>query len=154
MKQSGRIQRSPPRGFTLIELIIAVIVVTVLLAVALPSFLDSIRKGRRSEAFTALSSIQQAQERWRSNRAGYGSLVDLGIAASSTPSGYYALSVSGASATSYTIVADGSGSSQSGDGACAILGMRVVAGTLSYASCAGCAAADLSYTATNACWAR
>ncbi len=138
----------------MVELFITLIVVSLLLVVAVPSFMDSIRKGRRSEAFSALSAIQQAQERWRSNRAGYGSLVDLGIAASSTPSGYYALSVSGASATGYTIVADGSGSGQSADGACAILGMRVVAGTISYASCASCAAADLSYTATNACWAR
>jgi type IV pilus assembly protein PilE len=154
MKQAGRFGRSPSKGFTLVELIITLIVVSVLLAVALPTFLDSIRKGRRSEAFTALSAIQQAQERWRSNRPTYGTLVELGIAASSRPSGYYALSVSGASATGYTIVADGSSSSQRGDGSCAILGMRVAAGALSYASCASCSVASLSYTATNACWAR
>lgn len=154
MKQPGRTRRSPPRGFTLVELIITLVVISVLLAVALPTFIDSIRKGRRSEAFTALSSIQQAQERWRGNRPNYGTLTELGIAASSAPSGYYALSVSGASATGYTIVADGSGSTQRGDGTCAILGMKVVAGTITYASCASCSVAGLSYTATNACWAR
>ncbi len=154
MKQSVRTGRSTPKGFTLVELVIAVIVIALLLAVALPTFLDSIRKGRRSEAFTALSNIQQAQERWRSNRPSYGTLVELGITASSRPSGYYTLSVSDANATGYTIVADGSAGSQRNDGACAILGMKVVAGTLSYASCASCSAASLSYTATNPCWAR
>ena len=65
------------RGFTLIELMIAVAVVSILVAVALPTFNDAIRKGRRSEAFAALSQVQQAQERWRSNNANYASNTQL-----------------------------------------------------------------------------
>ena len=34
----------------------------------LPSFMDSIRKGRRAEAVAALAQVQQAQERWRANK--------------------------------------------------------------------------------------
>ena len=65
------LRRRPRRGFTLIEAMIVVAVVAILAAVALPSFMDSIRKGRRSDAFAAISQVQQAQERWRANHASY-----------------------------------------------------------------------------------
>lgn len=55
------------RGFTLVELLIAVIVAGVLAAIALPSFMAQIRASRRAEAIATLSLIQQAQERWRAN---------------------------------------------------------------------------------------
>lgn len=42
------------RGFTLIEVMIAVVIVAILVAVALPAYQNSIRKSRRSEAFAAL----------------------------------------------------------------------------------------------------
>ncbi|MBK9136243.1 MAG: prepilin-type N-terminal cleavage/methylation domain-containing protein [Betaproteobacteria bacterium] len=54
------------RGFTTIELLIAIVILGILLAVALPSYQSSMRKSRRAEAFTALTSIQQGQERHRS----------------------------------------------------------------------------------------
>jgi type IV pilus assembly protein PilE len=55
------------RGFTLVELLIAVIVAGVLAAIALPSFMSQIRASRRADAIATLSLIQQAQERWRAN---------------------------------------------------------------------------------------
>ncbi|MBK7458565.1 MAG: prepilin-type N-terminal cleavage/methylation domain-containing protein [Betaproteobacteria bacterium] len=58
-------RRETASGFTLVELMIAVVIVALLASIALPSFMDSIRKSRRSEAFAALSAVQQAQERWR-----------------------------------------------------------------------------------------
>ena len=141
-------------GFTLIELMIAVAVVGILLAVALPSFMDSIRKGRRSEAFAALSAIQQAQERWRSNRAAYTTtLADLGVtSAVSTPGGYYTLSIASASATGYVLTALGSGS-QLSDGQCANLGVEMNGGAIRYASCTG-SGCTFTYAANDRCWAR
>jgi type IV pilus assembly protein PilE len=56
-----------PRGYTLIEVMIVVIVIAVLAAIALPSFMQQIRASRRAEAVAQLSLIQQAQERWRAN---------------------------------------------------------------------------------------
>jgi len=40
-------------------------------SMALPTFMDSIRKSRRTDAFNAIANVQQLQERWRSNRNAY-----------------------------------------------------------------------------------
>lgn len=141
-------------GFTVIELMIAVVIVGVLLAIALPSFLDSMRKGRRSEAVAALSAMQQAQERWRSNRAAYtATLSDLGLTSATTgPGGYYSLSISSASSTGYVLTADGSGSSQANDAQCAKLSLQLNGGAILYASCKSCT--TFTYAGTDVCWAR
>ncbi len=144
-------------GFTLIEVLIAVVIVGILLAVALPSFMDSIRKGRRSEAFSAMAALQQAQERWRGNNAAYAASTSLlGLAATSTPNGYYAISVTSSSATGYELTADstssGASSSQQNDRACAKLGVQVNGGNILYGSCGSCS--TFTWVATNACWSR
>ena len=148
------------RGFTLIELMIAVVVVALLASVALPSFLDSMRKSRRSEAFGALTQVQQAQERWRSNRATYAVSVSnlptdtppgLSLPATSKPNDYYAIVVSGADASGYTVTATAdSGRSQGADSKCRLLAVRVVAGNLSYGG--GDGAVD--WADPNRCWSR
>lgn len=152
MNAKKSLARRRLNGFTLIELMIAVAVVGILLAVALPSFLDSIRKGRRAEAFAALSAIQQAQERWRSNNPLYGTLSNLTIA-SSTSGGNYTLAVSASTATGYEATADGSGSGQRNDGQCTKLSVRVDRGAITYASCTG-SGCTFTYAATDRCWSR
>ena len=136
-------------GFTLVEIMIVVVVVGILLAVALPSFMDSIRKGRRSEAFAAMAALQQAQERFRSTNTTYSAALPGGISALSSPAGHYAISVVSATATGYEILADGTGSGQANDANCARLGIRVVGGSIQYAS-----GASLAYADTNPCWSR
>lgn len=50
-------------GFTLIEVMITVSVVGILAALAYPSYLESVRKGKRAEARAALTNLMQQQER-------------------------------------------------------------------------------------------
>lgn len=149
---------------------IAVAIVAVLASIAYPAYQDSIRKGRRAEAFTALSALQQAQERWRSNNASYtatlantaGSGVapnGLGVSAT-TSSGLYAISVSSASATGYTATATAnSGTSQASDGTCKVLGVQMSSGAnFSGAVKYGSGDSSIDWSATNSdagkCWAR
>jgi type IV pilus assembly protein PilE len=116
--------RSAParRGFTLIELMIVLVIVAVLAAVALPAFQQSIRKSRRNDAHQAAAAVQQAQERWRSNSTSYtATLSDLNLGATSN-AGYYTLSLSAATPTSYELlVTPVLGRGQERDTACTLM---------------------------------
>lgn len=146
------------RGFTLIELVLAIVVLGVLASIALPAYQDSIRKTRRSEAFSAIATLQQSQERWRGNNPKYATqLSDLGWPSTTTPNGLYTVSLATPTgddgSTSYIVSAVGTdGSSQAADKSCRKLSVRVRGGTVEYAGCGSCG--DFSYSASNACWAR
>lgn len=132
------------RGFTLVELLIAVVVLTILAAVALPSYQRMVQKGRRADAVALLSRIQQAQERWRSNNSSYaGTLAALNFTHAVSDKGYYQAALSDVSATGYTITATAvSGSAQAGDTACTSMTVTQSSGNLAYGG------------TTNGCWAQ
>jgi type IV pilus assembly protein PilA len=52
-------------GFTLIELLVVIIIVGVLAAIALPSFLNQIGKARGSEAKSTLGTMNRSQQAYR-----------------------------------------------------------------------------------------
>ena len=52
------------RGFTLIELMITVAVIAILAAIAFPSYQDSLRKSRRTDAKNALTQAMANMERY------------------------------------------------------------------------------------------
>jgi type IV pilus assembly protein PilE len=124
-----------PNGFTLIELMVAVAIAAIVMAIALPAFNGSMRKSRRSDAFTALAAVQQAEERWRSNNAAYGQLSNLQLS-STSPSGYYTIGVVGTpDGISYLLTATAvSGGSQAQDTGCTLLAVYLNSGSVSYGS--------------------
>jgi type IV pilus assembly protein PilE len=154
------------RGFTLLELLAALLILGVVIAVALPSYLDSVRKGRRSEAFAALADVQQRQERHRSNQPTYAaSLTDprtavppgLEMAGTLTGNGLYELSLANVSATGYVVAAFGvAGAAQESDAACRTLAVQHVGGNVRYGGGATLAAIDWTVINPdpNRCWQR
>ena len=115
------------KGFTLIELMIVLAIVAILIVLALPSFQDTIRKSRRSDAMNAILDIQLSQERWRVNHTTYGTLTDLKIT-NASPDGHYSLTVTDEGRTTYTIEAEAEGD-QAYD-SCGDFTLAVVAGVI------------------------
>ena len=109
---SGQVAPGGARGFTLVDLLIAMGVVAILTAIAVPSYQSYVMQSRRSDAKTGLLDLAAREERFLSlNPTSYTNVaanlsypafpVNLGTAA--TPD--YQLSVVNANATSYLLQA-------------------------------------------------
>jgi type IV pilus assembly protein PilE len=141
------------KGFTIIELLIAVAVVGVLLAVAMPAYQDHVRRSNRAEAIEALTRVQQNQERRRANEPSYTSDLSLLGVDSSTRSGLYTLEIDAADATGYTVTATVvSSSSQGSDARCNRMRLQMLNGNIRYIS--ACATCTIGTTDSNRCWVR
>lgn len=132
MFQTANIQRRYA-GFTLLEILITIVIVGILAAVAYPSFLNQVRKSRRSDAVDAAAKVMQAQERYRGNNVSYGTLAQLATYGVSGTSGggYYGVAVSSVSGTGYTVTLTGAGS-QAADTGCTTMTVTVTAGNGAY----------------------
>lgn len=69
-------------GFTLIEVMVAVAIVAILAAIAIPSYGDYVRRGNRAEGRQALNEALQAQERFYAANNRYTAF------AAATPNGF------------------------------------------------------------------
>lgn len=117
MSQSRLPRRA--RGFTLVEMLIGVSVAGVLSSVAYPSFHGAMAKSRRADALIALTKMQLAQERWRSEHRAYASTGQLG-ATPTTEGGHYRLEVVSADDSGYVLRATAQGA-QLRDTGCRVL---------------------------------
>jgi len=120
--------RNSAKGFTLIELMIVVVVIAILAAFALPTYMEQIRKGKRAEAVRTLGEFQLREERWRAENPTYGTMDQLTGSAAGTTGynnslSYYNISISGNTGSAYVITATRKGDLAS-DPKCANFVMR------------------------------
>ena len=67
-------------GFTLIELLVVIIIIGILSAIALPSFLNQANKAKQSEAKTYIGSINKGQQAYYTENTEFSSTIDaLGV---------------------------------------------------------------------------
>jgi type IV pilus assembly protein PilE len=128
------------RGFTLLEVMVTCVVVAILAAIALPSYLNQVQKSRRTDAKSALVGAAGQLERYFTERGTYATatLGTGGVYPSITQNGYYALSLANLTATTYTLRATPAGA-QVGD-PCGTMtyteqGVKGVTGSLSVSQC-------------------
>lgn len=77
------------QGFTLIELLVVVIILGVLAAIALPSFLNQVAKSKQAQALKYIGVVNRAQQAYFLEHTSFAtSLEDLGFEAQSTPTHY------------------------------------------------------------------
>lgn len=80
--------RSLPRGFTLAELVTALVVVAVLAAVAVPLWRAHLLRVRRADATGALIKLQAAQDQYFGRNARYADAAQLKLPSVSTHNFY------------------------------------------------------------------
>lgn len=131
-------------GFSLIELVIAILIVGIITGIAAPIYSSHMRKVRRIEAISGLTDLAARLERYYALNNTYVGATVTGVGASTTTiHNYYTLAITAAAltATTYTITATPVvGSAQASDTECGTYtltqtGQQSISGTGTVAYC-------------------
>ena len=98
MMLPGKISRQSKTGYSLIELMITVAVVSILATLSYPSYIRFIHRAERSDAKMTLQDWANQQEVWRADHPTYSSTIKP----SNTPAYTYSMT---STATSFTLTA-------------------------------------------------
>lgn len=114
------------KGFTLIEIMVAVAIVAILAAIAIPNYSSYVVRGARSAAQTELLQLASVQEKIYLNSTAYATSITsaydgtsaggLGHASSTTADGKYNLAIVAAGQTYIITATPATGKSQAGNG--------------------------------------
>lgn len=88
------------KGFTLIELLVVIVIVAILGAIALPSFLNQSNRAKAAEATSYLGSINRAQQAYRLEQGRFATTLaelQIGIPAETNNYNYSILTSDGVS---------------------------------------------------------
>ena len=134
------------RGFTLIELMIAVAIVAILAAVAYPSYLKQIARSKRGAAQGFMMEVVAAEQRYLLDARQYTATLGNGGLAMTIPttvSGGYNVTLAAPTATTFTATATPVGGQASNDTHCGTLSVNQI-GTQTASGSGG----------VTACWQR
>jgi type IV pilus assembly protein PilE len=102
MRKSANFSACRVSGFTLIELMVVVLIITILTIIAVPSYLNQTLKSHRSEAKSVLMDLAGRQERFMATNGAYSSnATDMGYTGTwpqNVGSNYYNVSISNVAA--------------------------------------------------------
>ena len=94
------------QGFSLIELMIAVVIVGILAAIAIPMYSDYVTRSRRADGQATLMQVAQELERCYTQFSKYNdnscSVVNGGVVSETSDQGFYGISASGGNLTEST----------------------------------------------------
>jgi type IV pilus assembly protein PilE len=99
--------RSSARGFTLIELVVAIGIVGLLAAIAIPAYSNYAQQSRRTDATRALSTARQVLERCYTQNYVYN--AGCPALAPGSPNGYYIITAPTLAASTYKLTATATG---------------------------------------------
>lgn len=100
-------QYSGSAGFTLIEVLVAMVIIAILAAIAIPNYTQYVLRGHRSEARATLLQAAQWMERFRTQNGTYSGAALPGTLNKSPPSGTvrYNITVTTPAANRYELTA-------------------------------------------------
>ena len=114
--------RARQAGFTLIEVMIAVLIIAVLSAIAYPSYDNHVTNSRRAAAAGCLMERAQFMERYYTTNMSYADAP--APAPCQELQGHYTVSMEDLAATTYTLLATPQGRQASKDTKCGILSLN------------------------------
>jgi type IV pilus assembly protein PilE len=114
-------------GFTLLEIMLAIVILAILIIVAVPMYMHHVRKSHRINAIQTLHALQLEEEKYRYSNTTYSGSLALPTINN------YTFSISNISTTSYTLTATAT-NNQVNDAengtSCAVLTLSVVNGAV------------------------